>query len=122
MDASVLSEELTSLIEEFGAYPYQFFNILTVSENVNLDLEIQNRQWSDLKHESWHSLNLTDYDLWSISDNGDLLWWNGKQTVAMNPRDSEFMSLPFGPKQFIKLIGKGKVTGIFPNDLWGENA
>jgi hypothetical protein len=60
--------------------------------------------------------------LWSISDNGDLLWWNGSQTVAVNPRSSEFMSLSVSPKQFRKLVGMGKVTGMFPESLWAKNA
>jgi len=122
MDIPVLNEELRALLEEYGPYPYEFFNILTTTENDNLCLESQNAQWSELKRESWHSLNLESYNLWAISDNGDLLWWNGEQTIAMNPRDQEFMSLHVNPKQFIRLIGMGKVTGIFPNDLWSENA
>ena len=122
MDISVITKELDSLIEDQGVYPYKFFNILRECENSNLDIEAQNKVWEDLKQESWHSLNLKSYMLWSISDNGDLLWWNGSQTVAMNPRSSEFMSLSVSPKQFIKLVGMGKVTGIFPESLWAKNA
>ena len=122
MDLVEIQSELTSIIEEYGAYPYEFFNILHNSENVNLDLEKQNELWGDFKIEDWHDLNLEKYLLWSISDNGDLLWWNGEQVVAANPRAFEFISLPVPPKQFIKLIGLGKVTGIFPNELWQQNA
>ena len=117
-----ISKELESLAEEFGGYPYQFFTILCSSDNPNVDFETQNQEWGFIKNETWHSLNLDDYFLWSVSDNGDLLWWNGEQTIAMNPRASEFMSLPVRPKQFIRLVGMGKVTGIFPSDLWEQNA
>lgn len=122
MDLMKLQNELGFIIEEYGAYPYEFFNILQNSENKYLDLETQNELWSDLKSEEWHDLNLRQYLLWAISDNGDLLWWNGKQTVAMNPRSMEFMSLPVHPQQFIKLIGMGKVKGIFSSDLWTGNS
>lgn len=122
MDLVEIQGELASIIEEHGIYPYKFFNILHSSENVNLDLAKQNELWSYLKKEAWHDLKLERYLLWSISDSGDLLWCNGEQVVAINPRAFEFMSLPVAPKQFIKLVGLGKVTGIFPNELWQKNA
>lgn len=122
MDLVKLQSQLALLIEEYGVYPYEFFNILHNSENVNLDLEAQNELWNDLKSEEWHDLNLEQYLLWAISDNGDVLWWNGVQTIALNPRDQEFMSLPVSPIQFIRLIKLGKVIGIFPSDLWEDNA
>ena len=122
MKKEEIAKELESLTEEYGGYPYQFFTILCSSENPNVDFETQNQEWEFIKNEKWHSLNLGGYLLWSVSDNGDLLWWNGEQTIAMNPRASEFMSLPVRPKQFIRLIGMGKVTGIFPSDLWRKNA
>lgn len=118
MDHSKLSIEINSLIEDFGIYPYKFFNILHLSENQNLDLIKQNEIWQDVKIENWHDLKLDAYSLWAITDNGDLLWWNEKQTIAMNPRTQEYMALPVNPRQFIRLIGLGKVTGIFPPALW----
>lgn len=121
MDLAKLQNELNSIIEEYGTYPYEFFNILHNSENANLDLQTQNELWSDLKQQEWHDLNLTRYVLWAISDNGDVLWWNGVQTVAINPRAQEFMSLAVSPQQFIKLVKLGKVTGIFPKELWESN-
>ncbi|MES9970207.1 MAG: hypothetical protein ABW092_09250 [Candidatus Thiodiazotropha sp.] len=122
MNKEQTQRELSKLIDEYGNYPYNFFNILQNSNNPNIDFETQNKEWQLVKDEEWHNLDLYNYLLWAISDNGDLLWWNGKQTVAMNPRASEFMSLPVGPKQFIRLIGMGKVTGIFPEGLWNKNA
>jgi len=121
MNTDKITKELSELTEEYGSYPYNFFNILQRSSNPNLDFEAQNKEWEFIKKEEWHNLDLNNYSLWSISDNGDLLWWNGVQTIAMNPRAGEFMSMPVRPKQFIKLIGMGKVTGIFPSDLWDEN-
>jgi len=118
MDHSKLSIEIDSLIEDFGVYPYSFFNILHPSENPNLDLINQNEIWQDVKIEDWHDLRLEAYSLWAITDNGDLLWWNEKQTIAMNPRAQEYMALPVNPRQFIRLIGLGKVTDIFPPALW----
>ncbi len=118
MDHSKLFVELDSLIEDCGVYPYRFFNILHRSENPNLDLIKQNEIWQDVKTEEWHDLKLEAYSLWAISDNGDLLWWNEEQTIAMNPRAQEYMALPVNPRQFIRLIGLGKVTGIFPSALW----
>ena len=122
MNTKEITNELSALTEEYGTYPYNFFNILQSSKNPNLDFETQNREWEFVKNEEWHNIDLSKYLLWAVSDNGDLLWWNGAQTIAMNPRASEFMSMPVAPKQFIQLIGMGKVTGIFPNDLWDENA
>lgn len=116
-----LTKELKELVEEFGTYPYDFFNILQNSDNPNLDLDTQNKQWEFIKEEAWHNLDMKDYLLWSVSDNGDLLWWNGEQTIAMNHRAGEFMSMPVQPGQFIRLIGMGNVTGIFPSSLWDEN-
>lgn len=121
MKKEELTKELKELVDEFGTYPYDFFNILQNSDNPNLDIDIQNKQWEFVKGETWHSLNLSGYLLWAVSDNGDLLWWNGAQTIAMNHRASEFMSIPVRPRQFIRLIGMGKVTGIFPSSLWDEN-
>ncbi|MFT5104298.1 MAG: hypothetical protein ACI86C_001962 [Candidatus Latescibacterota bacterium] len=122
MNDKCVESELSDLIEEYGINPYEFFHILLKSENPNLDFAIQNNHWAFIKNESWHSLNMIDYRLWSISDNGDLLWWNGEQVIAMYPRNFEFMSLNVSPKQFIRLVGIGKVTGIFPEDLWNKNA
>ncbi len=118
MNPSRLSAELDSLIQECGVYPYNFFNVLHHSENPNLDLTKQNEIWQDIKNEEWHDLKLENYSLWGITDNGDLLWWNEKQTIAMNPRAQEYMALPVNPKEFIRLIGLGKVAGIFPSALW----
>lgn len=118
MDHSKLFVEIDSLIEDCGVYPYSFFNILRHSENPNLDLIKQNEIWQDIKTEEWHDLRLEAYSLWAITDNGDLCWWNEKQTIAMNPRAQEYMALPVNPRQFIRLLGLGKVTGIFPSALW----
>lgn len=53
--------------------------------------------------------------LWSISDNGDLLWWNGEQTIAMNPRDGTYLSEPVSQRGFIRLVGLNKVGRLFPD-------
>ena len=120
MNKEEIKKELEELTGEFGNYPYGFFNILNSSNNPNIDFDTQNKGWESIKTEKWHSIDLSHYLLWAISDNGDLLWWNGEQTIAMNPRACEFMSLPVRPKQFMRLIGMGKVTGIFPPDLWEQ--
>lgn len=66
--------ELEAVLQDFGARPYGFFSILDDSDNPNLDLRKQNTDWHFIKSERWHSLDLSSYILWSISDNGDLLW------------------------------------------------
>ena len=122
MNKETITKVLESLSKEIGDYPYNFFNILHRSSNPNIDLEKQNISWEFIKTEKWHSLDLNNYLLWSISDNGDLLWWNGEQIIAMNPRASEYISVPVEPKQFIRLVGMGKIVGIFPPDLWKKNS
>ena len=122
MNCTDIKPFLAEVIEEFGENPYGFFNILRDSDNPVIDIFKANESLESLKSEEWHSLKMKEYTLWAISDNGDCLWWNGEQTVAMNPRSFEFMSLPVQPKQFIRLIGMGKVTGIFPEQLWCKNA
>ena len=122
VDRETINRELESVIKEYGVYPFKYFNILLSSENPNIDFDKQNEGWSFVKNEKWHSLDMSNYVLWCISDNGDLLWWNGDQIIAMNPRASEYMSLPVGPAKFIDLVGIGKVTGIFPSQLWEKNA
>ncbi len=118
MNKKDVLEEIRKTIKEFGIYPMDFFNILHETENPNINFDKQNRINEDIKSEKWHSLILDEYFLWSITDNGDLIWWNGEQTIAMTPRDFEYMSLPVNPLQFIRLVGMGKVIGIFPKDLW----
>ncbi len=117
MNKEKIQIEIRELIKEFGKYPFQFFTILSDSENPNVDFAVQNKLWAFLKNEEWHSLAMSNYYLWAISDNGDLLWWNGVQTIAMAPRDNEFFSTPVSPTQFIKLVGLKKVGSIFPDDL-----
>ncbi|CAG0949683.1 hypothetical protein MTYP_00118 [Methylophilaceae bacterium] len=122
MELVKLEIEIQQLINEFGVRPYDFFTILSNSENPNIDIIQQNAQWADVKAEAWHSLNLSSYYVWAISDNGDLLWWNGSQTIAMNPRDSLFVSEPVNPRQFIRLVRMGKIGQIFPKSLEVNNA
>jgi hypothetical protein len=117
MPAPDIRRELAAVIESFGANPLRFFWILHDSENPNLDFRSRNAAWADLKDETWHSLHLRDYQLWAISDNGDLLWWNGEQTVVMRPRDSEFISMAISPVQFMRLLVSGKLRGYFPEGL-----
>ncbi|MGL6213592.1 hypothetical protein [Billgrantia desiderata] len=117
MDVASVRAELERVVAEYGEQPYQFFWILTKSDNPNLDLQSQNAGWGFVKEETWHSLDLAEYVLWSVSDNGDLLWWNGEQTIAMNPRDSQYVSEPVGPLQFLRLVGLGKVGRIFPAEI-----
>ena len=115
MDAQGLQSELHELVSEFGMRPYAFFTILGSSDEPNLDLSTQNERWAFVKAETWHSLGLSAYVLWSISDNGDLLWWNGDQTIAMDHRASTFVSEPVAPRQFIRLAGMGKIGNAFPS-------
>ena len=73
MEPMDIKREIESLLREFGTNPLGFFWILHDSENQNLDFEKQNDQWAVVKAEAWHSLDLAKYQLWAISDNGDLL-------------------------------------------------
>lgn len=117
MKKEIIEKELKELVEEFGDYPYEFFTILLKSDNPNIDFDSQNKNWEFVKDETWHSIDLSSYILWSISDNGDLLWWNGQQTILMDHRGSEFLSTPVNPHQFIRLVGLKKFVGILPDDL-----
>lgn len=112
-----IKDEIRKVIQEFGVNPMEFFWILHDSNNNHINFEKQNEAWAFIKSETWHSLNLTNYYLWAISDNGDLLWWNGKQVIAMAPKDSEFMSIPVRPLQFISLLKSGHSFSLFPDDL-----
>lgn len=117
MDPVTMEAELKRVIAEHGERPFGFFSILQASGNPNLDLQAQNKGWEFIKLETWHSLDLTTYILWAISDNGDLLWWNGEQTIAMNPRDATYISEPVSPSLFIRLARLGKVGRPFPTGL-----
>ena len=117
MNKERITEAIDIAISEFGANPFEFFWILTKSENPNLDFEEQNKGWSFVKSEDWHSLNLEKFYLWAISDNGDLLWWDGQETILMNPRDNAYLSEPASPKQFLNLVKLNKVGKIIPDDL-----
>jgi len=119
MKTGDIQVELKLIIQQFGQNPLGFFWILHKSENENLDFEKMNERWAFIKNESWHSLNMASYALWAISDNGDLLWWNSEQTVAMRPRDYEFISLAVAPSQFIRLLASGVTHSFFPKDLCG---
>jgi hypothetical protein len=114
MDVDGLQSELQELVSEFGRRPYAFFTILGSSDESGLDLYKQNERWAFVKSETWHSLDLSAYVLWSVSDNGDLLWWDGSQTIAMDHRASMFVSEPVAPRQFIRLAGMGKIGKVFP--------
>ena len=122
MDIHALNTELQELVAEFGSRPYGFFTILGLTDEPRLDLRAQNSQWGFIKEEKWHSLDLSNYFLWCISDNGDLLWWNGEQTIAMDPRGSAFVSEPVQPRQFIRLVGMGNVGQIFPRSISANEA
>lgn len=122
MNCHDIKPALIEVIEEFGENPYNFFHILRESDDRNVDLIAQNEINEDIKSESWHSIRMDGYVLWAITDNGDCLWWNGEQTIAMCPRDFEFMSVPVVPRQFIRLVGLGKITGIFPEEIWEDNS
>ncbi len=65
--------ELEAVLQDFGARPYGFFPLLETTDNPNLNLRKQNIGWDFIKSERWHSLDLSSYILWSISDNRDLL-------------------------------------------------
>ena len=112
-----IKREIDVLIEEFGTNPLGFFWILHDSRNENVDFATQNKKCAIIKYETWHSLDLAEYQLWAISDNGDLLWWNGNQVVVMAPRDRAFVSTPMRPSQFIRLLKSGQTFSVFPDDL-----
>jgi hypothetical protein len=117
MNMMDVKHEIEALIAEFGGNPFGFLWVLRDSENENLDFAKQNERWAFIKTESWHSLDLADYQLWAVSDNGDLIWWNGDRVIAMAPRDREFVSTPVRPSQFLRLLKSGKNFTIFPEDL-----
>jgi hypothetical protein len=123
MNAPDMSTELQLLHKQFGSHPMSFFWILGESANENLDFKKQNDRWAYIKDESWHSLDLTKFQLWAISDNGDLLWWNGdEQTIAMRPRDMRFISLATRPSRFIGALASGKTTfAYFPSNFSGNS-
>jgi hypothetical protein len=119
MAAPDITTELQQLREQFGLNPMSFFWILGESANENLDFRKANDRWAFIKDEPWHSLDLRKFQLWAISDNGDLLWWNGEeQTIAMRPRDMRFMSVAARPSRFIGALASGKTTfAYFPASL-----
>jgi hypothetical protein len=117
MNEMDIKQEINGIIKEFGGNPFGFFWILHDSPNENVDFAIQNKKWAIIKSDTWHSLDLNEYQLWAISDNGDLLWWNGNQVIAMAPRDMEFLSAHIRPSQFIRLLQVGKRFALFPDDL-----
>jgi hypothetical protein len=117
MSEMEIKREIDVLIEEFGTNPLGFFWILHDSPNENVDFATQNKKFAIIKSDTWHSLDLAEYQLWAISDNGDLLWWNGNQVIAMAPRDREFSSAHIRPSQFIRLLKSGKTFALFPDDL-----
>ncbi len=120
MDMITIEKELGELVIEYGERPYDFFSILVPSAIPNMDIQTQNERWEFVKSESWHGLDLSGYLLWAISDNGDLLWWNGSQTIAMDHRSSRFVSEPTRPRQFMRLVGMGKIGRIFPKSIENE--
>jgi hypothetical protein len=117
MNKNEAERKLAAVLAEHGNHPCNFFNILHASENINMDFDTQNKEWEFVKNESWHNLDLARYYLWSITDNGDLLWWNGSQTIAMNPRRGEYHSIPVNPGQFLYLVKSGERFGLFPDGL-----
>ena len=104
--------EISKIIEVFGDYPFCFFGLLK-GELYGL----KNAEFDFIKSENWHNVNLDSYALWAISDNGDLLYWNGEQTLIMSPRNQEFHSLRVWPEQLMRLVQTKKTWGIFPEDV-----
>ncbi len=117
MDKSKIRNEISVISESHGVYVFDFINLL-----VKDLFESENKEYSFIKSESWHNLNLEAYDLWAVSDNGDYFWWNGSQTVVMNPRSSKFISLPSTPRSLIKAISKGYDCCMLPEGLGNQNA
>lgn len=122
MDSEAIKLEISKAEEAHGINPLGFFWLLTDSQNPNLNFQVQNERGNDLKKENWHNLDLSNYWLYAISDNGDFLWYNGHQTVAMNPRSQMFVSISSPPAQFIRLVRLGKATNLFPEDLVGPES
>lgn len=112
-----LRTERELLLREFGPNPMNFFWILNESENRNLDSRTQNEQWAFVKAERWHDLNLEGYAIWAISDNGDLLWWNGARVIVMSPRTRDFFSIRASPSQLLRRLQTQGRPEFFPSDL-----
>ena len=117
MTMSDMHVEIEKVIDEFSDNPLDFFWILTDSDNDNINFYKQNDKVKNIRNDDWHSLNLDGYDLWAISDNGDYLWWNGRQTIGMNPRSMNLVSQCISPVQFLRLAQMGNFSSIFPSDL-----
>ena len=121
LDANDLSvavrRETEKAAARHGRNPLGFIWLLDSADNSSLNFEAQNEKWKSVRAESWHSVDLDQYRLWAISDNGDLFWWNGEQTLVMAPRDREFFSVGVAPDQFLSLRKSGRFSSFFPDDL-----
>ncbi|MEM8599430.1 MAG: hypothetical protein AAGF99_05890 [Bacteroidota bacterium] len=113
----IVRAEIREVVAVHGTYPLRFFSILDSSGSPSLDFETRNAEYDYIRAETWHSLDLSDYRLWAYSDNADLLWWNGDQTILMDYRGSAFISIGVRPSQFIRLVAMGKYASFFPQDL-----
>ena len=117
----MLDEDVRVAIREveaaFGSNPLGYFWLLQLTGGDHLDYDAVNRLHDNVRNKSWHSLRLHDYRVWALSDNGDMLWWNGDQTIAMDGRAREFVSVAVRPLQFMKLVSERRYSQLFPDEL-----
>ena len=84
------------LIERFGHYPHQFLSILeNHGKNEHLNQESQSHLWlHTLREHPVPGFDPQGFELWGISDNGDLFFSHGSdKVVIVNHRDNTVIQL-----------------------------
>lgn len=112
-----IRKDVNEAIASFGLYPFDYFRLLDKSDNPNLYFSAMNQSTEFIKFESWHSLKLATYYLWATTDNGEYIWYDGHQIIAMNARDHMFISVLATPRQFLTMVKRGSHFDLFPSDL-----
>ena len=117
----VLSQ-IEKIVEVYGDRPLDYFCMLVDGDHKVLSFDLQNSLSEELKLEAWHSLNLENYWMWALSDNGEYLFWDGQQVVILNSRSFKFLSVHMPPFNLIRNLIAGIRIDIFPEDLLDAKA